>query len=1223
MWKDLTLKQKAEIMKMSVANGVTDINDIQSLYDNSIPNQFDDGGFMNFYNSLPRNQRDSTNYNVRRYWELNGRPKDFNEAVQRGMYTKQSDGWHANSVAYNEAKDEYEFMKSPTHPTTIYEIGAYLNNKDFQKEYYLDYTSKPNYKYRRKPSWMYNNGGHLYKNAGQLDKAKNQPKYQYGIIEQILRENGVNFRVTSGARKPNQAGNAGKSSAHTYTIFGGSPGAIDIVPGVGSDWNTLFAQMSSPKVKKALATYGLDILNETNPSVMASTKATGPHLHVGRGIKGQQGLGQIFGGTSYGGGRDDAYRLQYPSQRNSDYTPMYSQNAFEPIVIGGNNTSNPWLDYIRNVESIGNQGINPVSNTPIRPTNIGLNGIKSTFTPTDFSSLYNPSDVVSPLEPYAAKQNIEYGLGLEGNALWNSPYLMFDNRSAANGGHLFDTAGQMLIRDNAVNHALRYVYGDDYEEYVRQLRNYRPANTERRVKPRYNLSQQTDVIGNTTRPVNKSIRNKQINSPQRQQREQKLANDRYWQNERERQGTISQARDIVRDPVYNREFANEVQALREREAEEAKKRYPVDLAMKQGLEFAGEAMRPLFITSDIGALFDPNTRSVGDFFANIWSPNNKGIFNINQGLRNWYDANPELAEGVNLGIDLFGPGILGKAAKGIGKIPEVSRNLVASTALNYGAKTRTLPTNIYKFRKALKGPEGELIWDSDPFVNFIDSKREIPSNTSYFFRMPNDINILKARNGAYRAKGNDYVIHSGGTVDGKFVSYGEPWMEFGTGQNSAWYEFPTMRHRGPHRMATDWRGNIMDYTTQEAYDQMSIRRNPKFKEAENEFIFKDFDSREEALQARKDFNETWGIDPSVNVYDIYHSNQTVIPNKEWNFNSEYPRGFLSQPFWRYTQDPYSGAVQKELMMNWESPMKALDKTHADIIPFIDSETGTWDYLTDFKVSNDAQLDVDGILSNLDKIYKKFEESQEKLKAGQHGALRKAEEKVFDYLGSEKHVQRIMESGVPREQAEAIARDMRSNTMATKGNIGYTITPDAIGEYNAKWEPSHKGRFRSVFGNNKPSFAPEYTTSPVSPEDIYNNVLHELGGHGATMGYSPTRYINDFDDKALGLKAQAMYELDMERWSPHYKEVYENNSKLKPVRKAEYKDSKDSHIEYLEGVDEYSARARAYNIDPSVDREDVAELYKYFTKESVDKLLKGVWSLLPAGIGLGVTKSKSK
>lgn len=47
MWKDLTLKEKAEIMKMSVANGVTDINDIQQLYDDSIDNSvYAEGGHL-------------------------------------------------------------------------------------------------------------------------------------------------------------------------------------------------------------------------------------------------------------------------------------------------------------------------------------------------------------------------------------------------------------------------------------------------------------------------------------------------------------------------------------------------------------------------------------------------------------------------------------------------------------------------------------------------------------------------------------------------------------------------------------------------------------------------------------------------------------------------------------------------------------------------------------------------------------------------------------------------------------------------------------------------------------------------------------------------------------------------------------------------------------------------------------------------------------------------
>ena len=277
-----------------------------------------------------------------------------------------------------------------------------------------------------------------------------------------------------------------------------------------------------------------------------------------------------------------------------------------------------------------------------------------------------------------------------------------------------------------------------------------------------------------------------------------------------------------------------------------------------------------------------------------------------------------------------------------------TRDLFASTAINYGAKTKELPTNIYKQRRAFNIGTGKNVWDYDPFVEFINSKRDVPSNTSFFHRAPREVDILKIGDGRYRAKGNDYVIHPGGTVDGKFVSYGEPWMEFGTGQNSAWYEFPTSMNkggRGPYRMATDWRGNQMDYDVTQAYEQMMIRNNPEFQKAEEEYLWRDFNSREEARQAQKNFNEKWGIDPSVNVYDIYHSNQTVIPNKLWNFNSEYPRGFLSQPFWRYTQDSYSGAVQKELMMKPSTVMESLNTVRDnEYIPFIDPETGKWEYI---------------------------------------------------------------------------------------------------------------------------------------------------------------------------------------------------------------------------------------------------------------------------------------
>lgn len=74
-----------------------------------------------FLQTLPDNQRALGAYNTRRYWELNGKPKDFTEAIGKGMYTIQNDNgvlnWHGNSIAYNEDNDTYEFMKPNYHPT--------------------------------------------------------------------------------------------------------------------------------------------------------------------------------------------------------------------------------------------------------------------------------------------------------------------------------------------------------------------------------------------------------------------------------------------------------------------------------------------------------------------------------------------------------------------------------------------------------------------------------------------------------------------------------------------------------------------------------------------------------------------------------------------------------------------------------------------------------------------------------------------------------------------------------------------------------------------------------------------------------------------------------------------------------------------------------------------------------------------------------------------------
>lgn len=112
--------------------------------------------FEVYLQSLPQAQRDSTNFRVRDYWEYNGRPKNFDEARKKGMFEWKEDfdesgkslGWHAFTVAKNPSADEYDFMKSSSHPTVQKEIDWYNSDagSEFRKEYELQKV-QPYYKY--------------------------------------------------------------------------------------------------------------------------------------------------------------------------------------------------------------------------------------------------------------------------------------------------------------------------------------------------------------------------------------------------------------------------------------------------------------------------------------------------------------------------------------------------------------------------------------------------------------------------------------------------------------------------------------------------------------------------------------------------------------------------------------------------------------------------------------------------------------------------------------------------------------------------------------------------------------------------------------------------------------------------------------------------------------------------------------------------------------------
>lgn len=218
------------------------------------------------------------------------------------------------------------------------------------------------------------------------------------------------------------------------------------------------------------------------------------------------------------------------------------------------------------------------------------------------------------------------------------------------------------------------------------------------------------------------------------------------------------------------------------------------------------------------------------------------------------------------------------------------------------------------------------------------------------------------------------------------------------------------------------------------------------------------------------------------------------------------------------------------------------------------------------------------------------------------AVNKGQRKILNYLGSNKHVSQIMKSGIDRNTARAISNEMKNNIIDL--SINYEdLGPNIGGMYRNSFNPN-----LGTIGN-KQIIINAYGNPDLVPYDI----IHEFG-HGSTLGYSPR------NNGALLYSNE--YNAAMKHDFPHFEQVYKHNSRLQPERKEMYKNVDYStkpedietaeHIKYLEDVDEYSTRARTKLIDNAAD--DADELYKYFTKKSVDNLLKNVWSISPYILG---------
>lgn len=167
-------------------NSIDRAKNILKKYKEQQINQLQQGGktdpFEYYLSTLPENQKDSTNFRVKDYWIFNGKPKDFNEALKRGMFVKGFDGvYHAMSIAENPETGEIEYMKSANHPTRYmesdwYEKGIMYDENGNQSQLkpgvqgYEDWIEfKNNYKLvKSDPYWKYVKRISKHKNGGTI-----------------------------------------------------------------------------------------------------------------------------------------------------------------------------------------------------------------------------------------------------------------------------------------------------------------------------------------------------------------------------------------------------------------------------------------------------------------------------------------------------------------------------------------------------------------------------------------------------------------------------------------------------------------------------------------------------------------------------------------------------------------------------------------------------------------------------------------------------------------------------------------------------------------------------------------------------------------------------------------------------------------------------------------------------------------------------------------------
>lgn len=186
-----------------------------------------DNEFNKFLMTLPENQRQTpeSKYYTYKMWKIAGKPKDFNQAVDMGLYhwNDNDKSYHGNSVIYDKESDVYHFLKPKDHSTVQYELDWYNRGittddngnqyelagdskaewEDFRRNYYLD-SSGDDYVYRRRPTLGVSNKARNGIMAALENGVKAALENKLSIINQSLQESKVNKSSPSGSLEINR-----------------------------------------------------------------------------------------------------------------------------------------------------------------------------------------------------------------------------------------------------------------------------------------------------------------------------------------------------------------------------------------------------------------------------------------------------------------------------------------------------------------------------------------------------------------------------------------------------------------------------------------------------------------------------------------------------------------------------------------------------------------------------------------------------------------------------------------------------------------------------------------------------------------------------------------------------------------------------------------------------------------------------------------------------------